>query len=62
MTASYTQIMQATSNFHNQVRKTLFSVAECVLDNSTALNTGNHMLDLNPESRNDAIQKNILSG
>jgi hypothetical protein len=62
MTASYTQIMQATSNFHNQVRETLFGVTECILDNSTPLNAGNHMLDLNPETRNDAIEKNILSG
>ena len=61
MTASYTQVMQSTSNFHDQVRETFFGVTECILDNSTSLNTGNHMLDLNPETRNDTIQKNIFS-
>lgn len=62
MTASHPEVMQSTGDFHNQVRKTLFGVAKCVLHNSTSLNPGNHMLDLNPETRNDAIQKNILSG
>jgi hypothetical protein len=62
MTTSHPQVMQSTGNFHNQVRETFFGVAKCILDNSTPLNAGNHMLDLNPETRNDTIQKNILSG
>jgi hypothetical protein len=61
MTASYTQVMQSTGNFHDQVRETHFGVTECILDNATSLNTGNDMLDLNPETRNDTIEKNILS-
>jgi hypothetical protein len=61
MTTSYTQVMQPTSNFHDPVRKTIFGVTKSTLDNATPLDTSNHMLDLNPETRNDAIQKNIFS-
>jgi hypothetical protein len=52
--------MQATSNFHNQVGEAGFGVAKGVLDNATALDTGNDVLDLNPETSNDTIEKAIF--
>lgn len=60
MTAGNTEVVQATSHFHDQVGETLFEITECILDNATPLDTGNDMLNLNPETSYDAIEPDIL--
>ena len=60
MTTSCSEVMQATSHFHDQVGEAGFGVAKGVLDNATALDTGNDMLDLNSETSNDTIEKDIF--
>lgn len=60
MTTSCSEVMQATGNLHDQVGEAGFGVAKGVLDNATALDTGNDVLDLNPETSNDTIEKTIF--
>jgi len=62
MTTSCSEVMQATGNLHNQVRKACFGVAKGVLENPTAFDTGNDVLDLNPETSNDTVEKDIFGG
>ncbi|GIK55852.1 MAG: hypothetical protein BroJett015_15150 [Chloroflexota bacterium] len=62
MTIGNTEIVQPTCDFHNQVGETIFEITEGVLNNATPFNTGNDMFNLNSESGNDSIQKDILSG
>jgi hypothetical protein len=54
--------VQATSDFHDQVGETLFEITECILNNVTPFNTGNDVFNLNSETSNDPIKKDILSG
>jgi hypothetical protein len=60
MTAGHTQVVQATSHFHDQVGEALLEMTERLLNNATAFDTGNDMLDFNPETRDDMIEKDIL--
>lgn len=62
MTIGNTEIVQATSNFHDQVGETIFEITERILNNATPFNTGNDMFNLDSETSNDPIQKDILSG
>jgi hypothetical protein len=62
MTASHPQVVQTTGNFHSHIRETLFKIAEGILENATAFNASNDMFNLNPETSNDAIEKEILGG
>jgi|CXWJ01.1.fsa_nt_gi hypothetical protein len=51
------QIMQATGNFHHQVREAILQITEGILDDPTAFDARYHMLYFDPESRNEAIEK-----
>lgn len=52
-----TQIMQATGNFHHQVREAIFQITEGILDNTTPFDAGYHMLDFDAEPGNEAVKK-----
>ena len=62
MTASHPQVVQTTGHFHRHVRETLFKITEGILENATAFDTSDDMFNLNPETSNDAIEKEILDG
>lgn len=59
---SNAQVMQGTSDFHDQIREVVFAVAKGVFDNSATLNTSNCMFNANPKTRNDTVQKAIFDG
>jgi hypothetical protein len=60
MTASHTQVMQATSNLDDEVREPRVGVAQSVFDNATAFHPSNHMLDLNAHGSENPIEKLLL--
>jgi len=45
------EIMQATSDFHDTVGKAIAGIAQDVLDNSTAFDATNGMFNSHPDSR-----------
>ncbi len=62
MTRGNPEIVQATSDFHDQVGETIFEITERILNNATPFNTSNDMLNLDSETGNDPIKKDVLSG
>lgn len=52
-----TQIMEATGNFHHQVREAVLKITEGILDDTTAFDTGYHMLDFDAEPSNEVVKK-----
>jgi hypothetical protein len=62
MTASHPQVMETAGDLHNQVREALFKIAKGFLNDATPFDTSDDMLDFNPETSNDTIEKEILSG
>jgi hypothetical protein len=54
-TACHAQIVQATSDQHDHLRKTICRVAKLVFGNPTNLDAGNRMLDPDTRARQLAI-------
>lgn len=52
-----TQIMQAAGNLHHQVREAVLKIAEGILNDTTAFDTGDHMLDFDAEPGNETVKK-----
>jgi hypothetical protein len=62
MTASHPQVVQTASHFHDPVREAFLMIAEGLFDDTTPFDTSDDMLNFNPETSNDAIEKEVLSG
>ncbi len=54
--------MQTTGHFHSHVREAFFKITESILENTTTFDASNNMLHFNPETSDDTIEQDILSG
>jgi hypothetical protein len=54
-TACHPQVVQATSDHHDHIRKALFRVAQWVFGNPTDFDAGNCVFDPNTRARQFAI-------
>jgi hypothetical protein len=50
MATLHSQIMKRTSDFHCQIRETVFGIAKDILDYSTAFDTSDCVFDYDPHS------------
>ena len=60
MTTSYTEVVQTTSDFHDQVSKALLGIAEGIFDNPAAFDAANDVFNLDAGRRENLVQKFIF--
>ena len=57
MTLTDAEVVQPTRDLHHQVRDTILGQAQGFLDNPTAFDTGDHVLDLDAHTGDHLVQE-----
>jgi hypothetical protein len=55
MTAIHSEIMESTGNFHHEIGKAFFGVAQDILNNTTTFDTCNGILNNHSRTCNDPV-------
>ena len=59
MTTTYTEIMQAARNLHDQIRHTRFGQAQDIFDYATPFHPGNHVFHDDAYTGDEVVEERV---